>query len=79
MQRVKVYVATPYAALHCSDEIRAHLAKQIAIKECEKISLANLDPISPVLWLEGKFDEATQREEALQAGLALLKECDYFL
>ncbi|MBT0611975.1 hypothetical protein [Campylobacter hyointestinalis] len=77
-ERVNVYVASPYAAIRCSDDIRRHLAKKIALDECTRIMNAGFTPISPVLRLEGKFDEKTQRDEALKAGLEMLKQCDYY-
>ncbi|WP_336610755.1 DUF7768 domain-containing protein [Campylobacter sp. 7477a] len=77
-ERIRVYVASPYAAIRCSDEIRRHLAIKIALDECAKIMNAGFTAVSPVLRLDGKFDEKTQRDQALKAGLEMLKQCDYY-
>lgn len=78
MQVKRVYVATPYAALRCRDGDRADLAKRIAVCECKLLRLLGYEPLSPILWLDGKYDEDTRRDEVLAAGLRLLENCDYF-
>ncbi|WP_169975124.1 DUF4406 domain-containing protein [Campylobacter sp. RM16191] len=77
MEEIKVYVATPYGALRCSDNMRDYLAQNIAKEECAKIKRAGYEPVSAVLELAGKFSEDTQRDEALEAGIELLESCSY--
>ncbi|WP_169976038.1 DUF4406 domain-containing protein [Campylobacter sp. RM16191] len=74
---IRVYVATPYGALRCSDNMRDYLAQNIAKEECAKIKRAGYEPVSAVLELAGKFSEDTQRDEALEAGIELLESCDH--
>lgn len=73
----KVYIASPYAGLRCDDNIRAYLALKVAKEAYIKAKKAGFVPISPVIELDGKVDEATQRDIAINAGLDMLKDCDY--
>lgn len=72
-----VYVASPYAALRCREEDRNYLARKIAVKECKRVIKAGYIPISPVLMFSELFDEKTQRQEVIKAGLELLRGCAY--
>ena len=73
----RVYVATPYGALKCQDDMRDYLAQNIARGECAKITRAGFEAVSAVLELAGQLDEATPRDLALQKGLKMLEECDH--
>lgn len=73
----RVYVASPYAGLRCDDDIRAYLALKVAKEAYMKVKKAGFVPVSPVIELDGKVDEATQRDIAINAGLDMLKDCDY--
>ena len=73
-----VYVSSPYAAfLKEFGEIEGRVkALKIARAGCRKVLEMGHLPLSPVLACDGVYDEATQRNEALNYSLEMLKWCD---
>lgn len=66
-----VYIATPYK------NVGREKAIFFARVACYEVEIAGFTPVSPVLAFDGVFDESTQRQRALQAGIELLRLCNY--
>lgn len=65
-----VYVASPVRGL-CSSK-----AFELATDASREVKEAGGIPINPILCFDGVFDECTERDEVLEAGIKLLKRCD---
>lgn len=77
-----IFVSSPYAAVLEEIEDKSVARETIlnlARKGCEKVLEQGHIPISPVLCFDGLLDERSQRDEAIEMSLALVKFCDGFL
>lgn len=69
--RKLVYVASPYSGL---DQAKAF---ELAVEASREIKEAGFVPVNPIMLFDGIYNEDTEREAALKAGLKVLESCDY--
>ncbi|WP_334095590.1 hypothetical protein [Helicobacter typhlonius] len=77
-----IYVSSPYKAVLNAVNDSAEAKSLIigyAIKGAQIIKEMGYTPLSPVLNFEGVYEEESEREVILKAGLELLKVCDGIL
>lgn len=76
-----VYIASPFKALAKEKNIEEVALFDKAIREAIKgarvVKNAGFIPLSPILNFAPLFDEEKERKEVLEAGLELLRCCDY--
>ncbi|PAF51303.1 hypothetical protein [Helicobacter sp. 13S00477-4] len=75
------YVASPYRSVKESLEPMdwMGLAKSYAIKGARMAKEMGFVPICPVLLFWGVYDEESERNEVLEAGLLMLEHCQCIL